>query len=284
VSLRTRLRNRAGRFWSHRWRTRRYISSERPIVIGGSPRSGTTLLRRILDAHPRICSGPESSLFLPGRVPVALLERGYGIDAARIRMMLRVSGSQAEFVETFFRTYRERLGKPRWSEKTPLNVWHLDWIWEHFPEARFVHVIRDGRDVACSMRLHPDRRLVGGRMVEVSRHQSMESIVRRWVLSTGKGLRFRGDARYREVRYEELVRRPRETLEPLLAWLGEPFEAGMLAQRTEGEVIRRGAEFDAQGALVTSSIGRWRRDLSRADIALFERIGGARLRELDYAA
>lgn len=283
MSLQTRIRNRSGRLWSHRWRMRPYVSSERPIVIGGSPRSGTTLLRRILDSHPRICSGPESSLFLPGRVQVEVLERGYGIAAERIQDMLRESGSQAEFVEAFFRTYSQRLGKPRWSEKTPLNVWHLDWIWAHFPGARFVHVVRDGRDVACSMRLHPDRRLVDGRMVEVPRHESMESIVRRWVVSTGKGLRFRGDARYREVRYEDLVTDPRGTLEPLLRWIGEPFAEGMLAQRSEGEVIRRGAEFDAQGALVASSVGRWTRDLSPPEIELFERLGGARLRELGYA-
>lgn len=283
MSLPIRVRNRVGRLWSHRWRTRPYVSAERPIVIGGSPRSGTTVLRRILDSHSRICSGPESSLFLPGRVPVALLEHGYGIEADRIRAMVRESGSQAEFVERFFRAYRERLGKPRWSEKTPLNVWHLDWIWEHFPEARFVHVVRDGRDVACSMRLHPDRRLLEGRLIDVPRQQSMESIIRRWVVSTGKGLRFRGDARYREVRYEDLVSRPRATLEPLLGWIGEPFEEQVLTARMDGEVIRRGTEFDAKGALVTASIGRWRRELSMADIELFDRLGGPRLRELGYA-
>ncbi|MBA2275789.1 MAG: sulfotransferase [Chloroflexi bacterium] len=282
MSLRTRARNRAGRLWSYRWRTRSYVSSERPIVIGGSPRSGTTLLRRILDSHSRICSGPESGLFLPGRVSVEMLERGYGLEADQIRMMLRSSGSQAEFVEWFFRTYRERQGKPRWSEKTPLNVWHLDWIWKHFPEASFVHVIRDGRDVACSMRLHPDRHLVQGRIVEVRRDESMAAIIQRWVVSTGKGLKFRGDPRYREVRYEDLVTRPRETLEPLLESIGEPFEQRMLAERADGEVIRRGAEFDAKGALVASSVGRWQHDLSPADIELVERLGGPRLRELGY--
>lgn len=282
MSLRIRARNRAGRLWSYRWRTRSYISSERPIVIGGSPRSGTTLLRRILDSHSRICSGPESGLFLPGRVSLEMLERGYGLEADLIHAMLGASRSQAGFVEWFFRTYREQQGKPRWSEKTPLNVWHLDWIWEHFPEARFVHMIRDGRDVACSMRLHPDRRLVQGRMVEVRRDESMASIIRRWVVSTGKGLHFRGDARYREVRYEDLVTRPRETLEPMLEWIGEPFEEHMLAERADGKVIRRGAEFDAKGALVATSVGRWRRDLSPTDIALVERLGGPRLRELGY--
>ena len=59
-----------------------------------------------------------------------------------------------------------RRGKPRWGEKTPLNVSHLDWILPRFPDARFVHVIRDGRDAVCSMRTHGTRRLVEGRWVK----------------------------------------------------------------------------------------------------------------------
>ncbi|MEO7118168.1 MAG: sulfotransferase [Candidatus Limnocylindrales bacterium] len=285
MSLQTRIRNRVERAQAYQWRNRAATSAERPIVIGGSPRSGTTLLRRMLDAHPRIANGPESALFLPGKPNLALLEHGYGIRAAVIREWLDESPSQTAFIETFFRAYGERAGKPRWSEKTPLNAWHMDWIWRHFPDARFVHVLRDGRDVVCSLRTHGERRLIDGVMVEVApRPEPMQRTAGRWVNHTGKALRFRGDPRYVELRYEDLVADPTAVLGRLLAAVGETFEPAMIARWTDAEAaIRNGQELDARGGIVESSVGRWRRDLTPEDVDVVKRVAGARLRELGYA-
>ena len=282
--LPTKVRNRLGRVRWYRWRMRSYVSSERPIVIGGSPRSGTTLFRRLLDSHSRIVCGPESNIFLPGAPQIELLSWGYDVRPAAITGLIRTSGSQARYIEEFFRAHCERVGKPRWSEKTPLNVAHLDWIWEHFPEARFIHVIRDGRDVVCSMRRHPDRKVVDGHMVEMPPQDlPVSAFVRQWVRNTGQGIRHRGDPRYMEIRYEELVERPRETLERIVTWVGEPFEEGILAEREGGGPVRRGEEWDARSAIEASSVGRWRTDLSDGDREIFKRLGTSRLVELGYA-
>ena len=196
------------------------------------------------------------------------------------------SASQGAFVDAFAARYMAVRGRPRWAEKTPLNIRHLDWIMARWPEARIVHVLRDGRDVVCSMREHPDRRWVDGRWVKELNPRSVEEYARRWVSDTDAGMRWRGDPRYLEVRYEDLVQEPAATLERVLAFLGEPFDPALLAVdpvAAEAPASRAGRP-DAAGAITTTSMGRWQRDLSAADQEVVHRVAGARLVELGYAS
>jgi protein-tyrosine sulfotransferase len=284
------------------------VSDAEPIIIGACPRSGTTLLRRILDTHSAICCGPESSLLLPGRPNVDALALGYGMAPGEIRMLLGKAHSQGEAVDRFMAAYAAQVGTRRWAEKTPLNIRHLGWIWRHFPRARVIHVIRDGRDTVCSMREHPDRRLVDGAWVSVRRERSFESLVRRWDADVRTGIAHRGDPRYAEVRYEALVHDPRATLEPLFGFIGEPFEERVLDYRTNSEraqelsarVDQASALLDgppdggssggtpegprptSTGSIHARSIGRWRADLSTDEQAAFKRLAGRLLIELGY--
>lgn len=284
MRLLDKVRNRVARARQHRWRTRPYRSSARHIVIGGSPRSGTTLLRRTFDRHPGLCCGPESSLFLPVRLNLASLAAGHGLPEDDLRRMLATAPSQGAFVDAFASRYLASRGRPRWAEKTPLNIRHLDWIMERWPDARIVHVLRDGRDVVCSMREHPDRRWVDGRWVKELNPRPVEEYARRWVSDTDAGMRWRGDPRYLEVRYEDLVRDPEATLERVLTFLGEPFDAGLLAVDPNAvPAPSTNGRPDAAGAITTTSMGRWERDLSAADRETVKRVAGARLVELGYA-
>ena len=88
----------------------------------------------------------------------------------------------------------ERRGKPRWAEKTPLNIAHLGWVLSHFPRARVIHVIRDGRDVVCSLRHHPVRRFIDGGWKSAPQDRSVVSCTRQWLSLTGKGMAWRTDA------------------------------------------------------------------------------------------
>ena len=275
-------RNRLDRYASVPWRRRAYVSSARPIVIGACPRSGTTLLRRILDTHSDICCGPESNLLLPGRPDIAVLTLGYGLGAAEIREMQAETHSQAEFVDRFMERYASSVGTRRWAEKTPLNIRHMDWTWRHFPEVRFVQVIRDGRDTVCSMRAHADRRLVNGQWVKVPQNRTIEQLIARWDADVRAGMAHRGDPRYTEVRYEDLVAEPRATMEALFAFIGEPFQEHVLDYRTDTERARAPDDDAPRGAIHSQSIGRWRHDLSPADRASFALLAGALLVELGY--
>jgi hypothetical protein len=279
VTLADKVRNRFARARQHRWRMAPYRSTARHVVIGGSPRSGTTLLRRTFDRHPGLCCGPETNLLLPVRVAFGPLAAGSGIPEAELRAMFDASGSQGAFVDSVAARYQALRGRPRWAEKTPQNIRHLEWILSRWPEARVIHVLRDGRDVVCSMRDHPDRRWVDGRWVKEARTRPIEELARRWVADTAAGMAWRGDPRYLEVRYEELVSDPPAVLDRVLAFLGERSEPGLLSTGIDDG----GGRPDAAGAITTSSVERWRRDLSPAEQAIVRRVAGARLGELGYA-
>jgi hypothetical protein len=124
----------------------------RLIFVGGSPRSGTTLAQRILDCHPEVYGGPEFDFVPPivdlfqdmrraiqsGRIDAILDEKGL-INAFRCLLVaLLLPKLQAEGVGYL-------------SEKTPSNVLAFPWLEECAPEAKKILVIRDPRDVVCSM-------------------------------------------------------------------------------------------------------------------------------------
>ncbi len=290
VRVLEKIQNRTARVRQHRWRMRPYQSLQRHVIVGGSPRSGTTLLRRILDRHPAISCGPEMGLFVPTRWrfdPLAVMS---GLPAAELKAMFEASASQGDFIDSFAARYLELRGKPRWAEKTPLNIRHFGWVLERFPEARLVHLIRDGRDVICSAATHPDRRWVDGRWVWALRPRGLQDLARAWVTDTSAGMRFRGDARYHELRYEDLVTRPDAMLRRLCDFLGEPFDARLL--ESEAGISAAPAESLAaagapapidRGPVFTHSIGRWRQDLPEAELPALLRIFGDRLAELGYA-
>lgn len=265
----------------HRWRMRHYQSAERHIVVGGSPRSGTTLFRRILDRHPSICCGPEMSLYLPARFQFDPLAALSGIPAAELRTMFRASPSQAGMIDSFADRYRRVRDKPRWAEKTPRNVRHFGWIMERFPDARLVHMVRDGRDVVCSAAEHPDRRWVDGRWEWQLHPRQLEDHARAWVADTAAGMLLRGDPRYYELRYEDLVQRPEGSLRALCDFLGEPFVPELVDAGQPGPPLAADVAPD-RGPVFTSSIGRWRRDLPVAELEKVLRICGPRLKELGY--
>ena len=183
-----RVRNRVERARQHRWRMAPHRSPEAHIVLGGAPRSGTTLLRRLLDRHPEVCSGAETKLFVPAAFNLAWLAQAYAIPRHELEEMRRSARSQAAFIDAFAARVCAGSGKPRWAEKTPQNIRHLDWILEHFPVASVVHIIRDGRDVICSMREHPDWRWVDGAWQRVLVPRPLEWYAQRWLDDTSAGM------------------------------------------------------------------------------------------------
>lgn len=282
MRLAERLRNRMVRLVMWRWRNARAVSSRPIIVIGGAPRSGTTLLRRLVDAHPAICCGPESSLLLPGRPSFQGVALDYGLDAEQLLSWYRGSHSQARFVERVCEAYMGKRAKGRWAEKTPLNVAHIDWIFGHFPEARFIHVMRDGRDASASVRHHPLRRLVDGAWVRVPFSRPFATCVRAWDRLVRAGLRYRDDPRYTEIRYEDLVLQPERTLRGLFDFLGEPWSPEVMARAEPAGL--QGAELDSTAAISDSRMGRWKKDLTPAEKQVFKRHANPLLIELGYAA
>lgn len=284
--LRTRVRNRIERARLHRWRMAAYRSDEAHIVMGGTPRSGTTVLRKLFDGHPAIRAGAETKLFVPAAFNLAFLAEAYDILAEELQAMRVSAPSQAAFIDAFAARVRSDAGKARWAEKTPQNIRHLDWIAEHFPRASFVHIIRDGRDVVCSMRTHPDWRWVDGRWKKVLVERPTTWYARRWLDDTAAGMAWRGDPRYVEIRYEDLVSDPAAVLLEVCETVGvEADPAWLVAAATPAATVDETGQTgrpDYEGAVSGASVGRWRADLDDDDRREVERLCGPRLRELGY--
>lgn len=271
------------------WYSRGHISEENPVVIGGCARSGTTLMRVMIDTHPNIYCAPETGLLYfrtLTRRRIRKLSWKLDIPEEKLKAMARRTDSYFQFVEALFDHLKKRAGKPRWGDKSPQNVLHLDRIFSHFLEARFIHMIRDGRDVACSLRNFPRYRMVDGRRVELGTMNSLDQCVRRWVRDVEAGMRHRGDPRYMEVRYEDLVESAEETLISVLEFLGEPWDERVTKYYEVGTPDRSDEKMlqnpGATKPIYRTAYGRWRKEFTEEDKRVFKSIAGDLLITLGY--
>lgn len=263
-----------------------YVSNDAPIIVGGCGRSGTTLMRVMLDSHRHICCGPETGLFFREKVSHGQLVERFGILSQEIRRLAHGSGSRAEFIEKFFDEYSRSQGKRRWAEKTPRNIEHMEYIFRVFPNVRFIHMIRDGRDVACSLRTHPRYKVVDGELVPRDTWNPLEQCIDRWTTAISHSRPYRSHPGYLEVRYEDLVLAAEPTLRRVMDFVGEPWDDGLLRYAEVKSSSRNVSKFpqnpEATESLRDSSIGRWESDLSKEDQSLFKELAGDRLIELGY--
>jgi hypothetical protein len=260
-----------------------------PIFLGGAGRSGTTLIRVMLDSHPRICCGPELKV-LPSIAEwyqtltrnFASVMQSYGNTPADLKLRFR------QFIEGLVQNFRQTSGKPRWAEKTPHNVLFMVPLGEIFPDARFLHVIRDGRDVACSLITMDWVNPLTGRKWDYV--QNIASAARYWrevvTLARQQAQHPTLVDRVLEVRYESLVAKPEATMRQVLAFLGEPWDEGVLAhhKKERGKEPIEASTRQAARPINSASIGRWRDEMTQADRSAFKTEAGTLLRESGYAA
>lgn len=260
------------------------VSQEPHIIIGGCGRSGTTLLRVMLDTHPNILCGPETNLFTPYLIDLDWLARAYNVKPKTLAMIERRAKDRVEFVDQFSYASRARAGKMRWAEKTPKNVRDIGWIFEHWPRAKFIHVIRDGRDTVASLKEHP-------KTSPGIEPMPFPMCVDKWVNDVSAGIRWRGDVRYMEARYECLVTMPRVELLRVFEFIGAGEDTRhnqyLVDQCLEYYKIERDTAFfannkEAANPITTRRIGRWIKDLNAAELVLFWQTAGDLMRELGY--
>jgi hypothetical protein len=275
------------------------------LFIIGCPRSGTTLLRRLVDAHPLVAVIDET------RWIVSFFERRAGLTSEGMvtpKLVLRLldydrfaklgigredleglmaSGepiSYAAFVSGIFDLYGRIHSKNLVGDKTPRYARKVPTLHALWPEARFVHLIRDGRDVCLSiLNWKKSQRSIG--RFESWREDPVTTTTLWWELHLrlaredsvplGPGL-------YREVRYESLVARPAEECERLCRFLGIPYNGAMLRFHEGRE--RSGTGLDAKKAWrpVTEGLRDWTSEMPAADVERFEAAVGGLLDDLGY--
>ncbi len=250
-----------------------------PILIIGSARSGTTMLRLMLDSHPRISCGEETHLLRTLEPAMGthwrLLER-YGFPRAYWTARF------AEFYGGAMADYAARRGKARWADKDPSNTMVLPFAEELFPDAQYIHLIRDGHDVVAS---HKDR--WGYR----SGVRAARGAWRKYVETAREfGARL-PEGRYLELRYEELVAEPEPQLRALFGFLGEEWDPTVLSfDKVEHDGTERYSEFTAQrrseggdgSTIYRSRVGAGKETLDPVLRTMLHRSSGTLLRDLGY--
>jgi hypothetical protein len=277
------------------------IPSERPIFIVGAPRSGTTLLRYVLCAHPDIYIPPESNFMLRflSQAPARSLSRSQAIglmnDVLAYKVFFRdwqeelpdvgafVDGLPNRRPRTLLRAlygeYARQHGARRWGDKSPIYAERVAEIAKLFPAAQFVHIIRDGRDVALSML----KAYQGLRFFYIDLCYAALSWRRR-VRVARRDSKALGPDRALELRYEWLTTRPKATLDALCNFLGESFSPKMMSphQMAAKQYHSKGIHGATRHPFFTGSVGRWRNEMSSSDRRLFQVLAGGALADLGY--
>jgi Sulfotransferase family len=276
------------------------------LFIVGCPRSGTTLLQRILNAHPQIAITPEShwiprlyekpwALTRAGLIRPKLIRRlaahrkfaRLGIGEEELQR-LAGNGHPMTYpclVTAILGLYGKARAKPLVGDKTPDYVRRISTLHELWPEARFTHVIRDGRDVCLSMREWPKVHPKPGDFI--TWEEDPVSTAAWWWefnvrLGRDDGTSLRSGLYY-EVRYEALIARPREQCERLCAFLGLPFDEAMLRFYDDRASADPGLELKRAGLPVTPDLRDWQSQMLAEELERFEATAGELLDELNYS-
>lgn len=263
------------------------------FFVVGSARSGTTLLRLILNTHGGIAVPPESRFIVelhpeddhevevePLLAALAAHKRFQAwdlpIDSARAELEGRRAASYAEVMEAAYKAYAGARSKTAWGDKTPRYIEHIPLLAHLWPASRFIHLVRDGRNVALSYAEVPFGPNNVAHAGELWKRRVTAG------LTAGRAL---GAGRYLEVSYEQLVADPRSQVADICDFIGLGFESEMLdyRERSRDEVLPRAAQYNprlTEGPLAEAR--SWQEQMPESSVEIFEAVAGDLLSDLGY--
>jgi hypothetical protein len=267
------------------------MQAEGYFFIVGFPRSGTTLLSVLLDRHTRLCVPPETAFFdevAPSLIwrNDAILMRVLGrwrrlselsLEPEMVRQKLgRKRCGAGEVLAAILDLYALSRGKARCGEKTPQHLRHVPTILRHFPDAKVICMLRDGRDAALSLSSMPwwgQQGLVAAAKLWKRYVRLMEKFTRKY------------SSQFVILRYEDLLVHPEEVLSRIMDYLGEAFEPTQLRAETPSYVVLPRSK-DWKGKALqpidVGSIGRRRSEALASELAFLEETLRDELRRYGY--
>lgn len=265
----------------------------KPIFVVGMNGSGTTMLADCLGRHPHIYSMPQESKVLPyylqrygheGMLDTLEARRRLADRIGREKTYWQSNGKQhitlqnselgepgfAGVINALYRRLMAGSGKTRWCDRSPINTQHIAALAQAFPDAQFLHIIRDGRDAAQSFH----RRWA---------YHPLHTITR-WKHVVEEGCR-QGSSlaawRYMELYYERLTARPAEVMAAVCDFLNEPYDEAVLGSSMHYMDSKRAKL--AAGRIIENS-GKWQDYFCDETLQDIERIAGMVLMKHGYSA
>jgi hypothetical protein len=279
------------------------LSTNPYLFVVGCPRSGTTLLQRMLDSHPQLCVANDTHFITrsikkilrkqanPSLTPdmvklVASYRRFYrmGLDQEAVQEASRGCQSYAQFVSCLYDLRGAAQNKPLSGEKTPDYCRQIPTLHRLFPHARFVHIIRDGRNTALST-LSWATSAKGPGKWSLWDQDRVGTCALWWRWQTEAGQKHGsalGEALYHEVKYEGLVANPARELQSLARFLEIPYEQAMVNFHLGKTRHKPGLSAKSAWLPAVTGLRDWNKDMENQDVAVFEAIAGDLLEHNAY--
>ncbi|MEO8509635.1 MAG: sulfotransferase [Chloroflexota bacterium] len=267
-----------------------------PVFVGGLDRTGTSLIYALLASHPSLAMSRRTNwwTYFYGRFGdlgddrnvdrclsvMQRYRRHRKLDPDWDRLRADFVAGERSYGRLFAlleAQHAARLHRPRWGDKSLHTERYASLVFEHFPDARIIHMIRDPRDRYASV-LKRWKRVRGGAGASTAA----------WIASIRLGERNREHYpdRYRLLRYEDLAAEPEATMRSICNFIGEPFEPRMMGMEGAADFRDAGGnssyERFAEGTISTASIGRYRSVLDPADLGFITSSAAAEMRRHGY--
>ena len=266
------------------------------FFLVGVQRSGTELLRMLLNSHSQVAVPAEATFLMPylrrhllfNDNPLSDGERqklvryllgnsqyqGWGMPATTLDPILHQSLTLKQAIIHLYRQFAQQQNKKICGDKTPSFIRKLPLLLQLYPQARFVHLVRDGRDVALSLQKYGH--VTGGSLPA----SALTWRVKLWLIE--RAFR-RMPARTLTIRYEDLLQNPTQTLEQTCTFLGLPYEPAMLNfwQRSDQFLVHEHSQLIRQ-PINPANVGLWQKEMSLIDQRAFTYLAGDWLTKFGY--
>lgn len=254
--------------------------AQRVVFIGCFPRSGSTLLRAVLQHHPDVAAAQtEVNVFQDIRTSSRKTKMNI-IDAfdAQDEEVAFATGNRdlVAVADAVLGAFLERQQASVVLVKQPKHIFFIKEIFEHFPNAKFINIVRDGRDATMSQRYF---------MLPKGRQEwPYDWCCRQWDVCVNRGKEWLGDQRYLQVRYEDLLKNLTGEANRIFDFIGVP---SMAAQDLESfyeqfDKSKHPRHHDVGSSIDAGRINKWLDKMSDGDADTFSNICGANNEALGY--
>ena len=282
------------------------VLSRQIFFIVGAQKSGTTWLQRILDAHPQIVCSGEGHFIDDLSLNMSSLIQKYNQKLLLVADRVYEGNpyylpfTQNEFDFLSVAAMAIMLSKRSISEetlcigdKTPVNILHVDSFIRLFPEAKYIHIVRDGRDVVVSHYKHIERVVKTKNLKDYklsSFKESLPELSKKWSLFVEKGAEAAKklpSKQFQLIRYEDLKQQPDNHIQRLFQFLGVNDSLELVKscqEKTSFESLtkRKAGEEKMDSFLRKGIVGDWQNHFDAESLQIFEQYGGKWLNYYGY--
>jgi protein-tyrosine sulfotransferase len=251
-------------------------SNEDLIIIGCYPRSGSTLLKNLLNQHPKIIAGEiEINIFQDIKTKDKLIN-AFNINQKEISQAKNNANDLVSFSENILEKVKEKNEGEKVLIKQPKHVLFIDKIFKHYPQSKFIHIIRDGRDATMSQRYYL--------LPKGKKEWPYEWCCRQWATFINRARKFKDDPRYLEVYYEDLVKNPKENLDKITGFLNleKIPQKNIEKAHKKFNFKKMPTHKNVKKPIDKKKINKWLDKMLEKDKQIFKKIAGKELIKLGY--